>query len=537
MRLKATLATALILAQLAVPTFPQARAAFPRESKTPPGQISVVTVNARQGMVLNKKRFDQLLELVRALRTRPEAFNGGKTGAVLLPDVIALQEISLSNLEILRRLMNQRFSTGHYGIVGATNAHAKFLINSKTIAVGGSPQAWPDQCARFRNPEGPPRTFQVVPLVESSTGTQFAVAGIYWSARYDTDSRTCRSRNIDALRAQLSTDLGPVFVVGDFNTRAVGTPHECDPGERSAPRDWWLAMTQPTAEGRAFTDAVKSHSGGMASEWTHEQQRPRDLCNGANQSKRSRIDYIFSDGAVVAEAHADKPAWAGEAPGTKHYSSSWYSDHRIVWGRFVIAGPPRPPRPSAAPRERGVIRLTWSPDEGGGGWVLYRATPGSAYRAVARLGPEATSYDDRRTDHDKRYRYSIAALGPDRGQGLESGGRWMRADARGPMVTVVDPPRGATGIAPRTRLKVHLGESAKPASVTQDSIRVFKDGRRVSGRVARTRSRQLTFSPARPLRKGQTYSAVVSGLRDRVGNLGTRFSWRFRTIEPRRNRN
>ncbi|MGH2735531.1 MAG: endonuclease/exonuclease/phosphatase family protein, partial [Actinomycetota bacterium] len=429
MRLKAILATALIVAQLAVMA-PATRAAFPAESQTPPGQVSVLTVNARQGLILDRKRFEQLFELVRALRGRPEAFDGGNRGAALVPDVIAFQEIRPSNLEILKRLMNQRFRGGGFEIAGRTDADVKFIINTQTVALAGQERTWQDHCLNHKFPGGEPRVFQLLPLVELSSGAPFTVAGVYWSATYASDTHDCRLRNAKEIKMQLPTDLGPAFVVGDFNTRAVETLHECDPDERSAPREWWIAMTQPAAEGRAFTDAVKSHSKGMASEWTHEQKTPRDLCNGSKQAKRSRIDYIFSDGAVVAEAHADEPGWAGETPGTRHFSPGWYSDHRIVWARFVIAGPPRPETPSATPGKGGVIQLQWAPVEGAAGWILYRATGANPYRPLTRLDSTATTFVDHRTSHGRRYRYAIAALGAEGSQGLESRGRFGRADAR-----------------------------------------------------------------------------------------------------------
>ncbi|MGH2735537.1 MAG: Ig-like domain-containing protein, partial [Actinomycetota bacterium] len=110
--------------------------------------------------------------------------------------------------------------------------------------------------------------------------------------------------------------------------------------------------------------------------------------------------------------------------------------------------------------------------------------------------------------------------------------RFGRADARGPTVRAVDPPVGAIGVARRIRIRVFIDEPTPVETVTADSIRMFKSGRRVAGRVVRDSARRLILRPARPLRKGKTYRVVVRGISDALGNIGPRFEWRFKTVAP-----
>src|SRR5688500_228973 len=76
-----------------------------RLKDSPPGQISIATINARQNEILGPQRFEALLELALAFRTRPPAFNGGTRGAVFAPDVIAINEFREANVEIFTRQM------------------------------------------------------------------------------------------------------------------------------------------------------------------------------------------------------------------------------------------------------------------------------------------------------------------------------------------------------------------------------------------------------------------------------------------------
>src|SRR5918998_3102554 len=97
------------------------RADLPPELSSPLAQLHIVSVNAKQARVLDVNRFNRLLALTLALRSRPAAFDGGSAAAVTAPDVLILQEMSLSNVEIFRRLLNQR-SGNQYEIVATENS-------------------------------------------------------------------------------------------------------------------------------------------------------------------------------------------------------------------------------------------------------------------------------------------------------------------------------------------------------------------------------------------------------------------------------
>jgi hypothetical protein len=121
----------------------------------------------------------------------------------------------------------------------------------------------------------------------------------------------------------------------------------------------------------------------------------------------------------------------------------------------------------------------------------------------------------------------------DGSQGLESRGQSAFADARGPEVVWVDPPKKAIGVGPGKALSVRFDEGVTDESVNQDAIRLYVDGHSVGGFVVRKFPRLLKFNPFNPLKKGKLYTAVVSpGLQDHLGNTGDRFAWSFRTEEP-----
>jgi hypothetical protein len=272
----------------------------------------------------------------------------------------------------------------------------------------------------------------------------------------------------------------------------------------------------------------------MDFEWTHEQKAEKVVeCTGNFHHRRSRIDYIFAADAAVAEAHADHPGWGGTIPGERNPGHFKYSDHRWVWGRFVLSALPRVERPTVVPDAQGLMHVAWTPVEGAGGYVVYRAFGQHDFSVRARVAPEVTTFDDQATQHGRSYRYAIAAVGADGGQGLESRGESAFADAQGPQVTWVDPPRGAIGVGPGKAMSVRFDEGVVDDSVDQDSIRVYTNGHEIPGFVIRKFPRLLKFNPANPLRKGRLFTVVVSpGLRDRLGNTGYRYAWSFRTEEP-----
>jgi hypothetical protein len=266
----------------------------------------------------------------------------------------------------------------------------------------------------------------------------------------------------------------------------------------------------------------------MIDEWTYQHPSRVETCNGTTGIRRSRIDYIFASDAVVAEAHADHPGWLL----SDNYN---YSDHRYVLGRFVLEGPPRPDRPALEPDAGGVIHLTWQPVEGALQWIVYRARAGSQYRELTRLDGQTLAFDDSDTDHDVTYRYSIAALGPQNAQGVEAAGAWATADARGPHVSSVTPRPGAERVDIDVTIRVTFDEFVAADSVGPGTIRLYRNGRRVAGRVVRKGGFVVKFNPANRLVKGDDYTVLVSPVRDVLGNAGARETSRFET-QPKRRR-
>lgn len=514
-------------ALLAVPDGAIAR--VPKLRFSPPGQIQLVTINAEEMMKLSADPKARLHRLVHALVTRPSAFDGGLAGSVFSPDVIVTQEMRAKNLHLFAKLLNRRVGNS-YQVVGLTDTAAEFLIDTKTIATNGPVIESPDSCdGALGGKRLSTRFYDIGQFTEKATDTNFAVAGVHLSHQYDkTAQPMCYERNIIQLRTELETLSPPVFIAGDFNRRAVQEQHECDPNETSGPAAWWLAMTAP-ATGRAYVDSVqsfvKSEGRSMAGEWTQKQLDKRRICNGTWARRRSRIDYIFENGAIVAQAHVD--------PLLPRATS--YSDHRFVWGRYVIAGPPTPHAPTASARAGGVIHVEWQPDSSAEQWLVYRALGDHPYRLLDKLPPGVTSLDDSATDDGDVYRYSVAAVGPSGGQSAESRPARARADASGPDVRRLDPYPGARKVPVDHTIDAILTERPDRSSVTAATISVtdLSTGRQIPGTLTQLSPTHLSWAPERPpLHKATTYRVVVSRLRDGLGNAGLRYVARFRTVAP-----
>ncbi len=508
---------------------------------SPPGQISVVTVNAKQNRVVGLEEFMRLYELAVALRTRPEPFNGGPTAGVAAPDVIIVQEMRDANLEILEHLLRERYAF-NYRAERGTGAAAELIVNRDTVELQGGIVTWSDVCTTLLTPTDrrDTRTYPIARFVERETTSPFVIAGMHAAKNYaNTGQANCLERNMQELRRQLTADAAtPVVIGGDFNRRSVESPYECDPDERSEPVEWWSELTAPSDGGRAYSDAVREwhrgHGVTMSDEWTHEQKASTVACDQSTRFRRTRIDYLFAGGAVIAEAHADHPGWGGVEPGTTHEQNPKYSDHRFVWGRFVISGPPQPARPAAVAQQGGAIALTWQPVEGATGYVVYRASSDRPYDAIAQVGGEITSHVDTGTTHGRTYRYSVAPIGANGGHGLESAPARATADARGPRVVAVTPAPGARNIDPRANVVITFNEEVDPASVTRDSITLWLDERRIVARVTLEGGRTATANPRDPLKPGRTYRVLVQPVRDVLGNPGSRFASRFSTAPRRR---
>jgi endonuclease/exonuclease/phosphatase family metal-dependent hydrolase len=528
--LRRTLCIAVILALELAPA--PVRAALPPELPSPLAQIQIVSVNAKQARVLDVQRFERLLALTLAVRSRPPAFDGGSSGAVTAPDVLILQEMSFSNVEIFRRLLNQR-SQNQYEIVATENSKPKLLINSATVTLNGAPLSWTDPCAPGDGSDAP-REYLFARLIENTSELPFVVAGVHLEPKYgETGQSQCRRRNVAELRAQLEAESAPVIVGGDFNQRATGEFRECDVEEETTPSEWWVAMTSPPEGGKVYVDAVRdwhrTHAESMTDEWTHEQKSVRVTCEGVFRNRRTRIDYLFASAAAIAEAHADHPGWAGPDPGTRDPVNSRYSDHRFVWGRFVIGGPPQPQNLTATQDDQGAVHLGWEASEGAAQYIVYRAVDDGEYSVRAQVDATATSYDDVSAKHGRAYRYAVAPVDATGLQGLESEAVTVEVDTVGPRVIDVDPNRAARRVPRDIVISVRFNEPIDPLSIGERTVSLTRNRARVRGAIEQVSDDELTFTPDALLKKKATYTITVRPVSDLVGNEGLRFTSTFRT--------
>ena len=524
------MAVIIVLVALLVPQSASVGAATkPPRKVSPPGQIQIATVNAKQNKILGLNRIIALIELTKALRFRPPAFNSGKARTVLAPDIAVISEFRPTNVEVLTRLMRLKFDQP-YEIVGPSDVQAALIVNTATLALEGEVELITDVCRNDPSSDKPRfhREYPMARFTEVSTGAAFTVIGVHLARDYNMNGQSnCLVRNIEQLRAAVANEPGAAFMAGDFNFRPTQTPYECDAGETSPPAAWWAAITQPQDGGRAFVDAVRQFQteqrGSMRDHWTYQHPRPAITCNGTTGIRRSRIDYIFASDAAVAEGWTDHPGWT--APDTFNYS-----DHRYALGRFVLTGPDRPRRVVVTPDAGGIMHLAWEPVEGTTQWVLFRAEAGSKYVEIARLPAETLAFDDSTTIHDTRYRYSLAGIGDNGGQGREAAGAWATADARGPRVSSITPARGATNVGVNVRIRATFDEFVVADSVGDNTITLFRNGRPVRGRVVRKGGFVITFDPAQPLRRNENYTILVQRVADVLGNRGPSFTARFSTV-------
>ncbi len=540
MGMKRVLVVLCVFASLLVAPAP-ARAELPHKV-APPGQLYVVNVNAQQREVLDVRNFRMLLDLTEAVLTRPPAFDGGSDRIGAAPDVIVLEEMTASNLEIFEKLLRQR-SEVRYGIVGSTSVLPKFVVNLDRVAIQGEATEWADVCyaplgtSSDSEEEGAPRIrpYQWANFTQLDTGAPFAVAGVHFSKKYgaDTGEQMCLERNIDELRRQLSATTAPTIIAGDFNKRAVESPYDCDMEQQSAPLQWWLKLTAPS-EGTVYQDAVTSYHRerglSLEHEWTHEQKLQSLACDQSTRVRRGRIDYMFTSGMEIASAHADHPGWAGAEPGTRHPTNPRYSDHRFIAARLKLVGPSRPAPPVVVPQQGGSLELSWTaPETPVAGWLLYRGTGARPYTLLARLAPEVLTYTDFATQHGRRYRYALAAVDETGAQGLESEPATAVAHARGPRITSRSPGRNAVRVERRADVVARFDEVVDPDSVRSRTIDLFRDGRRICGRTTQEGPRLLVFDPCRALGKAKEYRVAVYAVSDRLGNRGLYEDWRFTT--------
>ena len=509
------------------------------QAPSPSGQLYVVSVNTYQNQIIGTERFAMMLDLARALLNRPAAFDGGSFDVGAAPDIILLQEMRESNLEIFEKLIRQR-SDFDYRIVGSTTTNGDFIINADKVAMQGEPRVWTDPCFAGETPGGEDdmrvRTYQWAQFTELDTGAPFAAASVHFSKSYgrDTGQSNCLERNITELRRQLSGVTGATIIGGDFNKRAVESERECDVEEQSTPLAWWTEMTAP-AQGIAYIDAVKrfhqERGISLEAEWTHEQKAQTVACDTMTRFRRTRIDYLFTSGVTTASVHADHPGWSGgEEPGSRHPVNPKYSDHRFVAGRFGLVGPAQPAPPVATLGAGGVVDLSWTPPEVPvAGWLLYRATGNGPYSVIGRFPPEILAFQDAPPQPGRTYRYALAAVDANGAQGVESSPTTAIPDARGPVITSRSPGRNGTGIDRRADIIARYNEPVDPESVSRFTMNLYKNGRRVCGSTFQQSARVLVFDPCFPLGKRKEYKVVVYRVADQLGNGGFRAEWKFTT--------
>jgi endonuclease/exonuclease/phosphatase family metal-dependent hydrolase len=535
--MKRTLVVLCLLASTLVAGRP-VQAAQPQLA-SPPGQLYVVSVNTYQNQIIGTERFRMMLDLARALLDRPAAFDGGSFDVGAAPDIILLQEMRESNLEIFEKLIRQR-SDFNYEIAGSTTTNGDFIINADKVAMQGEPHVWTDPCFEGQTPGEEEttkvRTYQWAQFTELDTGALFTVASVHFSKSYqrDTGQSDCLERNVAELRNQLAGTTGPTFIGGDFNKRAVESPRECDVEEQATPLAWWLEMTAP-AQGTAYTDSVKTFHQerglSLEDEWTHEQKAQTVTCDTTSRFRRTRIDYMFTSGVTTASAHTDHPGWSGgDEPGTRHPINPKYSDHRFVAGRFGLVGPAQPAAPFATLGAGGVVNLSWTaPEVPVTEWLLYRAVGNDPYSLLGRFPPEILAFQDFSTEHGRTYRYALAAVDATGAQGLESPDTVVVPDARGPVISSRSPGRNGTDIERRADIVARYNEPVDPNSVSRFTINLYKNGRRVCGSTIQQSARVLVFDPCFPLGKRKEYKVVVYGVADELGNRGDRDVWNFTT--------
>ena len=339
------------------------------------------------------------------------------------------------------------------------------------------------------------------------------------------------------LRAQLEDEVGATFIIGDFNKRSVETQLECDPHERSDPFHWYEVLTA-SSEGRNYVDAVRRYARklgrSLGNQWTHEQRNRTPLCNGTNElpPQPDRLHLRFRRRSCRS---IGRRAGLGRRrdPGRRAASTSIRTTGSCA-ARYVLTGPPQPLRPQAIRKRGGEVDLTWSPVEGAEGYVVYRAIRRRTFDTLANVGAETTAFNDLFTEHGVTYRYKIAAVGADEGQGVESGASFVEIDKRGPQVLYVFPRRGAIDVERRENIRVTFDEAVRPDSVTNDRIRLYRGRTRLSGTLRQVSPRVLVFNPTFPMRAGREHKVSVKPVTDRLRNVGGGAGWTFETRRPRK---
>jgi hypothetical protein len=83
---------------------------------------------------------------------------------------------------------------------------------------------------------------------------------------------------------------------------------------------------------------------------------------------------------------------------------------------------------------------------------------------------------------------------------------------------------------------VVFDEYVAPGSITDSTVSIYRDSRRVPGQLIRRGGFVIKFNPTYALKKGQTFTIVVKPVTDVLGNAGPVFKSRFSTVAPPRKR-
>ena len=513
----------VVASAFAVPA--RARHEWVTPKASPPNEVMVSIVNARQPS--NRLEDARLAELADALRA---SIVDVRDGLALAPDVIVLNELYYTQTAKFEGMLNANFADVFdcsgatlpcpYQLAGSNfDVNAKFIINSETVSVD-SVVTWNDVC-------DPSRTYAFARLTELDTGARFIVAGVHFSNRYEVPG-DCRQRNVDQMRTALAQETLPIVVGGDFNKRPVRQEHECDAAESGPPLPWWADATNPVnSEALRFDDAVRSwflQTGrSLATAWTHERDAPTLLCNGGSGYRRGRIDYIFTAGDLgVIQALPDLPGWGNQdVPGTYScdptHPSCRYSDHKIVFGHFDLQAQQPPQGVTATAISSTAIDVSWQDVGGETGYRIERAdSVEDPWTPVATVGPDLTSYSDRRLQASHTYRYRVIALNAEG----ESAPSDVAVATTSPDEVAPRRPRGLVAFAVRSGIKLEWNAVRDRGGGEVEGYQIWRRSRE-RGRFRRVATTVRTRYRDIEVVDGKRYSYYVRAF-DEEGNTSER---------------
>ena len=105
----------------------------------------------------------------------------------------------------------------------------------------------------------------------------------------------------------------------------------------------------------------------------------------------------------------------------------------------------------------------------------------------------------------------------------------VKPDRRGPEVTWVHPADGSVGLALTTRVGLSMSDQVEVRSLTDRSLRLVADGGATVPSVRSVQGASVHLVPRESLAPNTTYTIVVDGVEDVVGNRGASFESTFTT--------